>query len=67
VYAPGPIPADRDVVVNLTAEAVPDPERFRRLLEIVPADTQLRESSRIKFRQYRSLGLEPSHHEIKTF
>jgi len=46
---------------------VPDPGRFRRLLEIVPADTRQRESSRTKFRQYRSLGLEPNHHEIQNF
>ncbi len=48
--APDPVPADRDVVINLSGDAVPDPGRFRRLLEIVPADTQLRESSRDKFR-----------------
>jgi DNA polymerase-3 subunit chi len=65
--APELIPAARDLVVNLTAEAIPDPGRFRRLLEIVPADSQLRESSRIKFRAYRSLGLEPHHHEMQGF
>jgi DNA polymerase-3 subunit chi len=65
--APEQIPATRDVVVNLTSEAVPEPGRFRRLLEIVPADSRLRESSRIKFRAYRSLGLEPRHHEMQAF
>ena len=62
-----PIPAGRDVIVNLTAEAIPDPGRFRRLLEIVPADNALRESSRIKFREYRRLGLQPNHHQIQAF
>jgi DNA polymerase-3 subunit chi len=61
------IPPGRDVVVNLTAAPVPEPGRFRRLLEIVPADEQLRESSRDKFRAYRSQGLEPNHHQIRTF
>ena len=61
------IPPGRAAVVNLTAAAVPEPGRFRRLLEIVPADEQLRESSRDKFRAYRSQGLEPNHHQIRTF
>jgi len=67
VCAPEPLPTDRDVVINLTAEPVPEPARFRRLLEIVPADADLRESSRAKFRTYRSLGLEPNHHEMQAF
>jgi len=67
VCPPEPLPADRDVVINLTAEPVPEPARFRRLLEIVPADARLRESSRAKFRTYRSLGLEPNHHEMQAF
>ena len=61
------VPTDRDVVINLTAEPVPEPKRFRRLLEIVPADSRLREASRTKFRTYRNLGLEPLHHEMQAF
>jgi len=61
------IPDGREVLVNLTAEAIPDPGRFRRLLEIVPADDTLRESSRAKFREYRRLGLQPNHHQIQAF
>jgi DNA polymerase-3 subunit chi len=59
--------ADRDVVVNLGNEAVPDPGRFHRLLEIVPAEPHLREASRDKFRYYRKLGLQPSKHDVLTF
>ena len=62
-----PVPAGRDVLVNLTAEAIPDPGRFRRVLEIVPADNALREASRTKFREYRRLGLQPQHHQIQAF
>lgn len=62
-----PLPAGRDVIVNLSAEAIPDPGRFRRLLEIVPADNSLREASRTKFREYRRLGLQPQHHQIQAF
>jgi DNA polymerase-3 subunit chi len=54
----------RDLVINLASTAVPAPGRFRRLLEIVPADHGLREASRTKFRQYRDQGLEPAHHRI---
>jgi DNA polymerase-3 subunit chi len=58
------IPSDRDVVINLAHTVVPEPGRFTRLLEIVPARSRDREASRLKFRQYRSEGLEPAHHEI---
>lgn len=59
------VAADRDVVINLAGSAVPDPLRYRRLLEIVPADEALRAASREKFRHYRALGLQPDSHEIK--
>ena len=57
---------DVDVVINLTASPVAEPERFSRLLEIVPAETGRREQSRGKFRHYRSLGLSLETHEIGT-
>ena len=59
--------ADRDVVVNLGDTAVPQPDRFRRLLEIVPAAPQMREASRDKFRHYLRLGLRPVKHDIQNF
>lgn len=58
------IPADRDVVINLADTAVPEPDRFKRLLEIVPGLEQKRLASRQKFREYRSLGLNPASHPI---
>ena len=58
------IPSDRDVVINLAGTVVPEPGRFRRLLEIVPPRSRDREASRVKFRHYRNEGLEPAHHEI---
>ena len=58
------IPPDRDVVINLASTVVPEPGRFRRLLEIVPPRSSDREASRVKFRQYRNEGLDPAHHEI---
>jgi DNA polymerase-3 subunit chi len=59
--------SDRDIVVNLGREAVPDPGRFLRLLEIVPAEPRLREASRDKYRYYRKLGLQPTKHDIQNF
>jgi len=67
VHDPGSLAADRDVIVNLSPSAIPEPGRFQRLLEIVPADSALRESSRDKFRAYRSQGLKPNHHQMQAF
>jgi DNA polymerase-3 subunit chi len=54
-----------DVVINLCPEAVPQPERFSRLLEIVPFANDERQASRVKYKTYRNLGLNPQTHEIK--
>ena len=51
-----------DAAINLTGKAVSRPERFHRLLELVPANDTEREASRDKFRVYRGHGLEPKTH-----
>jgi len=53
-----------DVVINLCPEAVPQPENFSRVLEIVPCADNEKAASRVKFRIYRNLGLDPQIHEI---
>jgi DNA polymerase-3 subunit chi len=53
-----------DVVINLCSEAIPQPERFSRVLEIVPYADDEKAASRVKFRIYRNLGLDPQTHEI---
>ena len=55
-----------DVVINLCPQAVPQPERFSRVLEIVPFADSDRQASRAKYSNYRSLGLKPQTHEIGT-
>jgi DNA polymerase-3 subunit chi len=55
------IAPDRNVVINLSDEPLGDPERFARLLEIVPGDAAHRSASRRKFRSYRERGLDPAH------
>ena len=58
------IPDHRDLVINLCEEPVPQATRFRRLLEIVPAEPTQRTASRSKFRVYRDQGLSPETHEM---
>ena len=53
-----------DVVINLCPEAVPEPSRFRRVLEIVPHAVEERDASRVKYKTYRELGVTPRTHEI---
>jgi len=53
-----------DVVINLCPEAVPQPEKFTRVLEIVPFVKEERQSSRMKYTSYRNMGFEPRTHEI---
>jgi len=54
-----------DVVINLCDEAVPQPERFSRILEFVPFANSERQASRAKYKTYRDLGLDPRMQEIK--
>jgi len=53
-----------EVVINLDLLPVPQPERFRRLLELVPAREADRQASRVKFRAYRESGLNPQSHAM---
>jgi DNA polymerase-3 subunit chi len=58
------IPGDCEALINLTGTAIPRPDRFKRLLEIVPAHESERAASRQKFRSYREQGLHPASHTI---
>ena len=53
-----------DVVINLCLEAVPQTERFSRVLEIVPFADGERQASRVKYKTYLNHGLKPRTHEI---
>jgi DNA polymerase-3 subunit chi len=55
-----------DVVINLCPQAVPEPDRFKRVLEIVPFADDERQASRVKYKNYRDLGLKPLTHEISN-
>lgn len=58
------IPEGRNLVINLCIEPVPDPERFNRLCEVVPAQAEQRTASRDKYRAYRENRLSLETHEI---
>ncbi len=58
------IPQGSEVIINLSDTPISEPERFKRLLEIVPANSSQRTTSRIKFRAYREQGLNPASHAI---
>ena len=58
------IPEDRNLVINLCTQPVPEPEHLARLCEIVPAEPSQRTASREKFRAYRARGLAPETHDI---
>jgi DNA polymerase IIIc chi subunit len=51
-----------DVVINLCPEAIPQPQRFGRVQEIVPFED--RDASRAKYRIYRELGLAPQTQKV---
>ena len=53
-----------DVVINLCPEVIPKPDRFSRILEVVPCADEERMTSRVKYRAYMELGLKPRTQEI---
>lgn len=57
-------PEARDLVVNLSAAAIPDPRRFRRVVEIVGGDEACREAARQHWRQYKQQGYPVTSHNI---
>ena len=58
------IPGYRDVIINLCTDPVPEPQRYRRLCEIVPAEAEHRNASRDKWRIYRDQGLDLEKHDL---
>jgi DNA polymerase-3 subunit chi len=53
-----------EVVINLRLESMQQPAQFSRILEIVPYADNEREACRVKYRNYRNLGLNPQTHEM---
>lgn len=53
-----------DVIVNLGQELPPAVDQVARIIEIIDADESRRQSGRARFKQYRSLGIEPTTHNL---
>lgn len=58
--------AGGSLLINLTAQPVPEPGNYSRLLEFAPADEAGRSAARRKFAAYRKQGLEPASHAMKA-
>ena len=57
-------PVAPQVIVNLSAAAPPGLERVIRIVEVVDADAARRQSGRLRFKHYRTLGVEPVTHKL---
>ena len=51
------------VIVNLAAAAPPGIDQAIRIIEVVDADAERRQAGRVRFKQYRDLGVEPVTHK----
>ncbi len=51
------------VIVNLAAAVPPGLEQVKRVVEIIDADPARRQSGRLRFKTYRTLGVEPLTHK----
>ena len=54
------------VIVNLAAGVPPGVEHASRVVEIVDGDSTRRQTGRLRFKQYRTLGVEPVTHKPGT-
>ncbi|MBS1212463.1 MAG: polymerase chi subunit superfamily protein [Proteobacteria bacterium] len=59
-----PPPDFADLLINLSADAPPEIERFTRVAELVDQDETVRDKGRQRYRQYRERGLELETHNL---
>ena len=62
IVPPGQETADRPLVINLRDTVAPG--RYQRVLEVVPAETDAREGSRQRWREYQQRGFELHKHDM---
>jgi DNA polymerase-3 subunit chi len=53
-----------DVIVNLGASLPPDLANTPSVIEIIDADAARRQAGRVRFKQYREQGVEPTTHKV---
>lgn len=64
---PAAITMPRDtVLLNLSEAFLPGFEQFLRVIELVSQDLPDRERARERWKQYRSVGVEPVHHDLSA-
>ena len=56
----------REVLLNLSLDMPPGFEQFQRVLEVVSQDPEQMQAGRQRFRQYKELGHEVSHHVVSA-
>lgn len=49
----------RDILINLTDSAPAPAAEFKRIIELVPFSEHKKNQSRVRFKQYRAMGLQP--------
>jgi DNA polymerase-3 subunit chi len=57
-------PSPADVIVNLGATVPPGIEQVARVIEIIDGDESRRQAGRVRFKQYRDKGVEPTTHNL---
>ena len=58
------LPEDAATIINLAADIGEYAERFQHLIELVPADEELRRRARERYRQYRERNFEIESRDI---
>jgi len=59
-----PAPPGVDVLINLAERVPPAASGAARVIEIIDADPARRQAGRVRFKQYRDQGVEPTTHNI---
>ena len=59
-------PAPPDVIVNLGAAVPAGVQSAESVIEIIDAEPTRRQNGRVRYRQYKELGVEPSTHKLSA-
>ena len=60
----GEIPAQRRALINLSGAMPDNPDAYERIIEVVPSDPAGRQQARLRYRDYRTRGVEMHSHNI---
>lgn len=54
----------REVLVNLCSDIPDNYQQFKRIVEIVGSNDEMKKSARERFKAYKNMGEEPTHHQV---